>query len=530
MNSAWSFRRQKDAIVVPVETAVALGESSSAAKQPRYDADKARGVYPLYIVANVTPRIAMVVVLIVLTRLLPLAEYGLFALVVTTGEILEMASGNWIRLYLLRTEAGRAKLRPRRLGRAVVLSAGATLAGLATSMLVIPFISDGRTAEMTAAVIVYIMAFALLRTTLTLLQLSRNHRAFAAVECGRGLANVAATVIVAIIHPHSFFPTSIALSLTTGASAALGLALSARYLTRPIFPRGGYFVALAFGVPYVAANTLFYTIGWFDRFVLNYFHGPATVAVYVAAYAIARQPVDLFLGALNSFTFPLLVHAYANGGAQKAGPLQSGLLTTMTLLGIGIVAGLSLLAEPLAALLFPPVYRADAAVLVPWIVTATFILSIKQFIFDNTLHATQQNWLHLVTMIPSVIVSIGFGILLVRNYGLFGAAINYMVVSIIAMLSAAIISFKIFAFKIPWRDFLKIAIAALAASAATWLGITHFAWGMVPTLIAGATVFCGVYGIVLALQGFSLKQLIETPWAPLANRAQANSTSSNRVR
>jgi O-antigen/teichoic acid export membrane protein len=530
MNSTSSSRRQKVAIAAPGETAMALGMSSAAAKQPRHDADKARGVYPLYIVANVTPRIAMFVVLIVLTRLLPVAEYGLFALVVTTGEILEMASADWIRIYLLRTEAGQAKLRPRRLGRAVVLSAGATLAALGTSVLAIPFISDGRTGEMTVAVIVYIMAFALLRTTLTLLQLSRNHRAFAAVECGRGLANLAATIIMAIIHPHSFLLTSIALSLTTGTSAALGLAFSARYLTRPIFPRGGYFVALAFGVPFVAANTLFFTIGWFDRFVLNYFHGPATVGVYVAAYAIARQPVELFLGALNNFTFPMLVHAYANGGAQKAGPVQSGLLTTMTLLGIGIVAGLSLLAEPLATLLFPPAYRADAAVLVPWIATATFILSIKQFIFDNTLHATQQNWLHLVTMIPSVFVSIGFGILLVRNYGQFGAAINYVVVSIIAMLSAAIISFRIFAFEIPWRDFRKIAIAALAASAVTWLGIMHFTTGVVPTLIAGSTAFCAVYGIVLAAQGFSLKQLIETPWAPLANRAQANSMSSNRVR
>ena len=82
-------------------------------------------------------------------------------------------------------------------------------------------------------------------------------------------------------------------------------------------------------IPFLLANCLAYAIGWSDRFVLNYFLGPAAVGVYVAAYSIARQPVELFVGALNSFTFPLLVRAYATDGSRKAGPIQSGLLVTI---------------------------------------------------------------------------------------------------------------------------------------------------------------------------------------------------------
>ena len=510
MNFAWSARREPDGMAVSPE--------SDAAKESRSGShvESARGVYPLYFAANAAPRVAMLVVLIVLTRLLPTTEYGLFALVVTTGEILEMASSNWIRVYLLRTEAGANELRPRRLGRSLALSAGCALAGLVISVAVAPFIAGERAAAMMLATAAYIAAFALLRLTLTLAQLSRSHRTYAAVECGRALGIVTATIIVAVAEPHSFLPTSIALSLVTGAAAAFGLASVSRSLTRPLLPRGGYWAALAFGVPYLLASTLFFTIGWFDRFIVNYFLGAAAVGIYVAAYSVARQPVELFTSGLNAFSFPLLVRTYANGGVQSAGPVQSGVMLTMTVLGFGIVAGLSLTADPLATLLFPHDYRADAASLIPWIAAATFLLSMKQFVFDNSLHAAQQNMPLLVAMIPPVAISIGLGIVLVRGHGLFGAAINYLVVSSVAVLSAAVISRRVFAFAIPWRGLAKVALAALVASAASWGVIHDLAWGAVTVVIVAAAVFCAVYGALLTMLGFSLRRLIETPWAPLS--------------
>ena len=530
MSFAWSSGRQKSAVAASCEPMAAHRGNPVQGEHPRSDPDRARAVYPLYFLSNVATRVAMLIVLIVLTRLLPTVEYGLFALVVTLGEILEMASTDWIRVYLLRTEAGASKLRPRRLGRALALSIGGTFVGLSTSMLVVPFISPGRTPEMMLAVAVYIAAFALLRMTLTLMQLLRSHTPYVAVESGRALGIVTATIIVAMVSPHSFLPASLALSLVTGASAALGLFSAGRLVVRPVLPRGGYLAALTFGVPFLLANTLSYAIGWSDRFVLNYFLGPAAVGIYVAAYSIARQPVALFVGALNPFTFPLLVRAYAVGGARNAGPIQSGLMITMTTFGLGIVAGLALLADPLATLLFPPSYRADVAILIPWIAMATFIVSIKQFIFDNALHVTQQNWPHLFTMIPPVLVSIGLGILLVRSHGLFGAAINYVAVAIVATLSSAIFSFRVLSFAIPWRDLAKVVLSALIATLATWGTIHHFAWGVVETLIAAAIVFCTVYGTLLTVLGFSLWRIIETPWAPLNIHAQAERISSNSAR
>ncbi len=529
MNFAWSSGRQRSAVAASCEPAAAGRGYPNQDQHARSDHEHARGVYPLYFLANIASRAAMLVVLIVLTRLLPTAEYGLFALVVTVGEMLEMGSSNWVRVYLLRTEAGARKMRPRQLGRALVLSAAGTAAALATSMLVAPFISAGRMGGMMLAVAVYIAAFALLRTTLTFAQLSRSHIPYAAIETGRALLIVTLTIIAAVIYPNSFLPASLALSLATGTCAVLGLLAASRLRVHLVLPRGGYLAALAFGVPFLLANCLAYAIGWSDRFVLNYFLGPAAVGVYVAAYSIARQPVELFVGALNAFTFPLLVRAYAIDGSRKAGPIQSGLMVTIATLGLGIVAGLALLAEPLATLLFPPDYRADVVILIPWIAMATFILSMKQFIFDNGLHVTQQNWPHLFTMLPPVLISIGLGIFLVRSHGIFGAAINYIVVATVATLVSAIFSFRVLSFAIPWGNLAKAALSALIATSATWWLIHHFAWGAVGTLIAGAIVFCTIYAALLTLFGFSLWRMIETPWVPLRKRSQADRIFSNSV-
>jgi O-antigen/teichoic acid export membrane protein len=531
MNTALSPARRADALGPSSRVPAARDVGMHARSQTRADPEKARGVYPLYIAATVAPRLAMFVVLIVLTRLLPAVEYGLFALVVTTGEILDMVCTNWIRVYLLRTEAGTARLRPRRLGRALGLGAGGTLVALAASLAIVPLISEEHAAAMTLAVVLYIAAFALLRMTLTMAQLARTHITYAAVECIRGIGAVAVTLAVALMHPHSFLPTSLGLSLVTGLAALVGALCVVRHMPRPVFPRGGYLAALAFGVPFVITSTLFYSVGWFDRFVLNYFIGPAAVGVYFAAFAIARQPVELFVGALNTFTFPLLVRAYATGGAEKAGTVQGGVMTTIAILGVGIVAGLVLLAAPLSTLLFPPSYRTDVALLIPWIAAGTFVLSIKQFVFDNSMHVTQKNWLHLAMMTPPVLVSIPLGILLVRSYGQFGAALNYAVVTVVATLSAAIISLSIFAFAIPWRNLGKVALAAASGTAAGWGAVSLTAlWGAAATVFAGAIGFCAVYGAVLTLLGFSLRRLVETPWDPTGARAQPLSTSSNSAR
>jgi O-antigen/teichoic acid export membrane protein len=485
--------------------------------KPVDDAEATRIGYLLYLAANIGPRLATLILLVVLTRVLTADEYGLFALVVTAGEILDMASTGWIRIYMLRTEGGAAILRPRRLGRALGLNLGATSFALLAATFVVPLINKEHEGELLVAALAYVVAFALLRLTLTLAQLGRCHGSYTMVESLRAVGVVGVTAVTLLIHQQSFLAVSLAISATTAISALVGLALVTRHIPRPVFPRRGYIEPLAFGLPFVLAATLIYMVGWSDRFVLNYFHSEASVAVYVAAYSIARQPVDFFIIALNNFTFPLLMRAYATGGTDQAGPVQTGILTTVCVIGMAMVAGIILFAGPLASVLFPPSYRADVAMLMPWIAAGTFVLSLKQFVFDNSMHVTRQTWLHLVSMLPPATISLALGIILIRSHGLAGAAANYIVVSIVAAVTSAVISSRILPFKLPYVNFAKVALSAAMASALAWSVRNDAAvYGPLAALVAGSAAFVVAYAGALTLLGISLRRLIERPWAPTA--------------
>ncbi len=487
--------------------------SSSTSNVARVQIDVRRATYLLYIAANVAPRLAMFVLLMVFTRVLPVQEFGLFALVVTIGEILDTTASNWVRVYILRTDAGAERMGAHRLGRALGLGSGALLLSLLVAVVTVPLVSDVRNSELLLGTLAYIVAFSLARLTLTFAQLMQRHVAYAVIEGARAAGIAAAIAIVASMHVQSFLPACLILSVITGTVCAVSLLFTLRGLPAPQMVGAGYRAALEFGLPFMLASLLSFTLGWFDRIIVNYFAGPASVAVYVAAFAIARQPVELLIGPLNNYIFPVLMRRYNNGTAREVAVMQTEALTSIIAISAAAVAGLTLLAQPLATLFFPVDYRASVANLIPLVAVGTLFLTAKNFVFDNSFHLTKRTWLLLATMVPPAIISIAMGVVLIRLYGDLGAAVAYVASTLVALVVSAVVSLRVFSFEMPWRALAKIALATAAAAALTWVAqplVTRFgAWAQIA---AGFVTFSTVYAVVLTWLGISIKRLIELPW------------------
>src|SRR5262249_43178104 len=162
--------------------------------------------------ANIAPRVAMFVLLMVFTRVLPVEQFGLFALVITMGEILDMTAANWVRVYILRAEAGASGLSARRLGRALGLNFGATLLSTSIAAIAVPLVSDGHAGALVLGTITYIVAFSLARLTLTFAHLTQRHVVYAVIEAARAVGIATTIAIVALTHIHSFLPACLILS------------------------------------------------------------------------------------------------------------------------------------------------------------------------------------------------------------------------------------------------------------------------------------------------------------------------------
>lgn len=469
-----------------------------------------------YLVAGALPRMAMLVVLFVLARLLPMAEAGLFVLVTTVGELLEMSLGTWLRIYVLQREAGRPMLRPYRGGRMLVLSAALTgLAGL-LAFPVAAIVTPEHFWAFALAVVAYVVAFAILRNVLTLLQTGGDHNRFVLVELARGVVMVPAVCGTAVLAPHFFLWPALALSLTTLLTALLGLAAARRRLMRPRFTSAGVVPAVRFGVPVLIDTLLSLLIINFDRFALNEILGPGSVAVYALAYALGRQPIEFIAGPLNTYALPKLFEAWANDGEAGARAVLSGLSITMFVLCAGMATGVWLLAEPLTLLLLRPEYQAPALPLVPIIGLAGCLLAFKAFIFDNVFHMLRNTRAKLPSVLAVTCASVVLVTSLVWSFGIIGAAMALLASSVLGLCASIVVSRRIFTFAMPFGSLFRIALAAAVAGLALkGLALLVAPYGMVAVILAGFVGFCIVYAAGLSVAGVSLAALFSTPWAPL---------------
>lgn len=466
----------------------------------------------LYFGANLVPRLSTFVLLLVLTRLLSMDDYGMFALIVVTGEILDMATGGWVRLFVLSSESKDRVPSAGRLGRALVLTVVSCVLSLLGALL-LSIVQPSLSGWFTVAVAVYVLAFAVLRLGLTLLQTQQRHLLYASTEIARGVLSLACGVGAVLVIEPTFFSASLGISLVTLVLGLLACAVAFRDLPWPYFPRQGYRAALLFGVPIVSVTLLAQTVGWLDRFILNHALGPASVGLYAAAYALARQPVELFSGSLNPYLFPMLVRSYSSEGREAAGRVQSGNVLTLILLCGAVAAGIALLAQPFAELVLPDAYRAEAVRIMPWIAFATLFASLKNFCFDNAFYITKKNWLQFVSMAPPAVISLLLGLLFIPQGGPVAAAMIAAFASLVSLAGSAFLSTRLLPFSVPWKAIAGLTISFGLASAAT-LGMRVLLGGQLPLIIlfGGTATFMAVYASTLSASGFALVRMLDRPW------------------
>ena len=122
-------------------------------------------------------------------------DYGLFTLVVTTGEILDTAFGGWVRIFILSSESRPRRPSARRLGRILLLAGGSCILSLLIGLL-IPIMQPNLSGHFVIAVSMYVLAFASLRLGLTLLQTQQRHHLYAGIEMMRGLLALGGGMLV----------------------------------------------------------------------------------------------------------------------------------------------------------------------------------------------------------------------------------------------------------------------------------------------------------------------------------------------
>jgi O-antigen/teichoic acid export membrane protein len=476
--------------------------------------------YLCNVAGSISSRLATLAVLILLPAQLGLHDYGLFALVITLGEIIEMTSSNWFRLLLVRQSiqertvdpgapTGTAGWRP----SFTAIAIGVALLGVVAAAIVSPLMADSASFDLALAVSIYVVNFAVLRLVLTLLQAEGRQGLAGIVECNRGVAMLALVFGLIFAGWKSFYYAAIGYSLASGFAALISapalLGGANRLLRQRLAP--GTFTAIA--VPTIIVTALTFQFGWMDRLILQTWLGPSMVGLYVAATAVARQPVDLVLFALNQQAFPVML-SHSKSESRTADRQIAGILIASCILGFGAAGACIALAQPLVDCILPKFDRTIAVALIGPIAIGSVALGIKHVVFDNIFHTHGKNWQLLGYL---SIVSIGtllLSIEMVKRFGPFGASISFMTGSVLAVVVSERVSRSLWRFAFPADALLRILICAIIAGVVThfslqWLSAQN-PWLL---LIGGGGIYALSYfiGLVLLMR-FKIRRFLSSPW------------------
>ncbi len=446
----------------------------------------------IYGPAILLTRISALLLLVVVTRLINQEEYGLLTLVVTVGEMTDLAVTNWLRIALLRLGGKGDVSRGSLLLAGKVLLASTVLAlavAAAASAVVVP----ARWAEFAVAVCAYLVVGAIARFALTVLQMQQRHSAYSLLECLRALLQLALPIGAIAVFPDSFLVVSL------GSSAGMliaGLAAAA-VASRRVVAGPSRFTAhelFVLGLPLVVMALVGFGLNSAERLFLNAFHNAGAVAVFAAAYVLSRHPIDMVGNAINVGAFPEVMSRFDEQGPAASGELLSQIMALMMRLCLPVAAMLVALNAPITELLLPESYHGHVGPLFPVIAFSVLCANLTSFVYGSVIYAHKRPWLLIVATLLGSVTTIALSVLLIPRLSELGAAFALAGGSVVALAACAFISERLTPVPVPWRDIALSLATSLATGLAAAAGA--FLFRNLPVLVplvaggaAGAAIF-----------------------------------------
>ncbi|TIS55091.1 polysaccharide biosynthesis C-terminal domain-containing protein [Mesorhizobium sp.] len=469
----------------------------------------------IYAPAILLTRISALLLLVVVTRLIDQTEYGLLTLVVTVGEMTDIAVTNWLRIALLRL-GGKGDISRGSLTLAGQVLLATTALALIISVVASAVIVPERWVEFAIAVCSYLIAGSIGRFALTVLQMQQRHSVYSMLEALRALLQLVLPIGAIAIFQDSFLTVSLGSSLgVLIAGLAAGIMASRRVVAGP--PRFTQKEFFALGVPLIIMALVGFGLNSAERVFLKIYYDAGAVAIFAAAYALARQPIDMVANAINMGAFPEVVSQFDEAGPAASGRLLSQLMALMIRLCLAVAAMLVALSNDITQLLLPSEYHGRFGLLFPIIAFSVLCANLTSFVYGAVVHAHKRPWLLIIANSFGSVATIALSLLLIPKMAEVGAALALAGGSLAGLVACIIISERLTPVPVPWRDIgvsvvisFSAGLAARLASAV--LGDAPAIFSLVAGGTAGAVVF---FGLTWLFHPAAAMQFASKLWARL---------------
>lgn len=384
-----------------------------------------------YLPVNIAQGVVGLLTIVVFTRLLSPADYGVYALAYSAMVLAHTALFTWTEAAMARFQA-QARARGEVADHILTLYRAWAVLGLGFPALAAVVVWLAPMGQSLKVAVSAGLAAILFRSALKLVQ-----------ERRRADGEVASAAGIDITQTLGGFAVGAALAAVGmgGASPLLGLAAISAVSLALVLPgelkliRGGHWQAgrartyAAYGVPVSLSLILSLVIASTDRFVLAAFLGEASVGVYHAGYSLANRTLDVMFIWLGMAGGPAMVAALERGGMAALVRTAREQASFMVLLTLPAAVGLGLVAGPLARLLVGPAMAEGAAHVIPWIAVGGFFSGVTTYYLHQAFTLGRRTGLLLAAMTFPAGLNLVLNLILAPRYGMEGAmwatAISY---------------------------------------------------------------------------------------------------------
>lgn len=217
-------------------------------------------------------------------------------------------------------------------------------------------------------------------------------------------------------------------------------------------------------------TALIVTIGFFvasevEVLFLNLFSESGAAGEFKVAYQLATGAALLVPGVFAAILLPMMAGALSQGRAE-AGRRFVASTSYLALLALPLVAFGVVFSGDIIGVLYGRSYAAAAPVFALCL-AATGIAAVTQGASSLLVSADRQGSV-LVRVIVVGLFKVLLDIVLIRHYGLLGAAVAYFVGATIASATTMVLALRITDIAMDWGRLARIALCALLAGLAVW--------------------------------------------------------------
>jgi O-antigen/teichoic acid export membrane protein len=466
-----------------------------------------------YMVAHGTSAALGFLSVILFTRMLTPAEYGLYVVALSIAGIISALLFTWVRLSVLRFESE---------GEATDIRLTA-LAAYLVSVLTMPVALVACTLALGVA-IDRALAAIVLATALGLFELGQEILR-ARLDSTAYMRATVVRAVTAIVVSYALVQAGFG-GLGLVAGVASGYVLSALMFSpsvwkgpRKPFDRTTFNIMLGFGIPMAMSGGVFALHAALDRLLVAWLLGDAAAGIYGASADLVRQIILFPALSVASAVVPLAIRSLAEEGVAAADEhlTRSGELLLAVVMPA--VVGLAIVAPHFAALILGPEFRDTAAALIPILVFAWLFQTISQQFVQVSFHLAKKPSLMVAHGTVILVVNVVAMALLVRPFGLKGAAWSLVIAEFAGVIAGYMLSQRAHPLPFSWRPILKVVAAVLIMAVPTalieWSDPTDSIVSLATSVMAGVVTYgaaafaldlAGIRGIVMRRMGWSAGQ------------------------